>query len=60
VLAGVRTLYVVTTTADEFFSRHGYRKIPPQEVPPRLLASEEFATFVPGGGAVMSRPVSPA
>jgi arsenate reductase len=59
VLAGVRNLYVVTTTAEEFFSRHGYRKVRAQEVPPRLLASEEFATFVPGGGTVMSRPVTP-
>jgi N-acetylglutamate synthase-like GNAT family acetyltransferase/protein-tyrosine-phosphatase len=59
ILAGVRTLYVVTTTAEDFFARHGYRRIRAQEVPPRLLASEEFATFVPGGGVVMSRLVLP-
>ena len=57
-LAGVRTLYVVTTTAEEFFSRHGYRTIGTDAVPPRMLASEEFAAFVPGGGTVMSRPVT--
>jgi len=58
VLAGVRTLYVVTTTAEEFFTRHGYRTVEASQVPPRLLASEEFATFVPGGGVIMSRPVT--
>lgn len=58
VLAGVRTLYVVTTTAEEFFSRHGYRRVATEAVPPALRATEEFATFVPGGGAVMSRPVT--
>jgi len=60
VLAGVRTLYVVTTTAEDFFAGHGFRRIAAQAVPPDLQASEEFTTFVPGGSTVMSRPVSPA
>lgn len=60
VLAGVRTLYVVTTTAEDFFAGHGFRKIAAHEVPPALQASEEFTAFVPGGSTVMSRPVSPA
>lgn len=58
VLAGVRTLYVVTSTAEDFFAGHGFRKIAPQAVPPELQASEEFTAFVPGGSTVMSRPVS--
>ncbi len=60
VLAGVRTLYVVTTTAEDFFAGHGFRKIAASAVPPELQASEEFTAFVPGGSTVMSRPVSPA
>jgi amino-acid N-acetyltransferase len=60
VLAGVRTLYVVTTTAEDFFAGHGFRKVKATAVPPRLQASEEFTAFVPGGSTVMSRPVSPA
>jgi hypothetical protein len=28
------------------------------DVPPGVLASEEYVTFVPGGGVVMSRPVT--
>jgi len=59
-LAGVRTLYVVTTTAEDFFAGHGYRKVAAHVVPPALQASEEFIAFVPGGSTVMSRPVSPA
>lgn len=58
VLAGVRTLYVVTTTAEDFFAGHGFRKIAAHEVPPALQASEEFTAFVPGGSTVMCRPVS--
>jgi amino-acid N-acetyltransferase len=60
VLAGVRTLYVVTTTAEDFFAGHGFKKIAASAVPSRLQASEEFTAFVPGGSTVMSRPVSPA
>jgi amino-acid N-acetyltransferase len=59
-LAGVRTLYVVTSTAEDFFAGHGFRKIAAHAVPPELQRSEEFAAFVPGGSAVMARPVSPA
>jgi len=58
VLAGVRTLYVVTTTAEDFFARHGFKKVSAQAVPAELRASDEFTAFVPGGGAVMSRTVS--
>lgn len=60
VLAGVRTLYVVTTTAEDFFAGHGFRKVAAKEVPPGLQASEEYTAFVPGGGTVMARPVSMA
>jgi N-acetylglutamate synthase-like GNAT family acetyltransferase/protein-tyrosine-phosphatase len=59
-LAGVRTLFVVTTTAEDFFAGHGFRKVAADAVPPALRASDEFTAFVPGGSTVMSRPVSPA
>ena len=58
-MAGVRTLYVVTSTAEDFFAGHGFRRIAAHAVPPELQASEEFTAFVPGGSTVMSRPVSP-
>ncbi len=57
VLAGVKTLYVVTTTAEDFFAGHGFRKIAAKEVPAALQASEEFTAFVPGGSTVMRRAV---
>jgi N-acetylglutamate synthase-like GNAT family acetyltransferase/protein-tyrosine-phosphatase len=57
--AGVRNLYVVTTTAADFFARQGYRKVKPADVPPGVARSEEFVTFVPGGGVVMTRAVTP-
>jgi len=58
VQAGVRMLYVVTTTAEDFFARQGYRKVQTAEVPPGVVGSEEYAAFVPGGGVVMARPVT--
>jgi N-acetylglutamate synthase-like GNAT family acetyltransferase/protein-tyrosine-phosphatase len=57
-LAGVKTLYVVTTTAEDFFAGHGFKKVAASAVPLELQASEEFTAFVPGGSSVMSRPVS--
>lgn len=57
-LAGVTTLYVVTTTAEDFFAGHGFKKIEAAAVPAELQASEEFTAFVPGGSTVMSRAVS--
>jgi N-acetylglutamate synthase-like GNAT family acetyltransferase/protein-tyrosine-phosphatase len=56
--AGVRNLYVVTTTASDFFSRQGYRKVQAADVPAGVVGSEEYETFVPGGGVVMARPVT--
>jgi N-acetylglutamate synthase-like GNAT family acetyltransferase/protein-tyrosine-phosphatase len=58
-LSGVRTLYVVTTTAEDFFAGHGFKKVAASAVPAALQASEEFTAFVPGGSTVMSRTVSP-
>ena len=56
--AGVRNLYVVTTTAADFFGRQGYKKVLAADVPPGVVESEEYAAFVPGGGVVMARPVT--
>jgi N-acetylglutamate synthase-like GNAT family acetyltransferase/protein-tyrosine-phosphatase len=58
VLTGVRTLYVVTSTAEDFFAGHGFRKVAATAVPAALQASEEFTAFVPGGSTVMSRAVA--
>jgi len=60
VLGGVRRLYVVTTTAEDFFAGHGFLKVAADAVPPALRTSEEFTAFVPGGSSVMSRPVARA
>ncbi len=57
--AGVRNLYVVTTTAADFFARQGYRNVKPADVPPGVARSEEYVTFVPGGGVIMARSVTP-
>jgi N-acetylglutamate synthase-like GNAT family acetyltransferase/protein-tyrosine-phosphatase len=57
VLSGVRRLYVITATAEEFFARHGWKRVPLEEVPPAIRASEEFATLAPASAASMTRAV---
>lgn len=59
VLAGVKTLWVVTATAEDFFARQGYRRVTAAEVPAGLRTSAEFTAFAPGGGTVMRRAVMP-
>lgn len=56
-LAGVHTLYVITATAEDFFERHGYRRVRLDEVPAPIRASEEFRTLAPASAACMSRTV---
>jgi arsenate reductase len=56
-LSGVRTLYVITATAEGFFTRHGWKRVALEQVPPEIRASEEFATLAPAAAASMTRSV---
>ncbi|WP_058366966.1 arsenic resistance N-acetyltransferase ArsN2 [Haloparvum sedimenti] len=42
---GVRTLYLLTTTAAPFFRDRGYAEIDREVVPARVRANEEFTDF---------------
>jgi amino-acid N-acetyltransferase len=52
---GVRCLYLLTTTAAEFFDRLGYRRIARDDVPPAMAATPQFATLCPASSTCMSR-----
>src|SRR5438045_379672 len=40
---GVRTLYLLTTTAEPFFARHGYARASREAAPPAIRATREFS-----------------
>lgn len=52
---GVHRLYLLTTTAADFFAGLGYRQIGREEVPPGVTASSEFQTVCPVSAVCMMR-----
>ena len=52
---GVRTVYLLTETAAEFFPRFGFRPIPRADVDPAVRGSAEFTTACPASALVMAR-----
>lgn len=54
-LHGVRALYLLTTTAEPFFEKHGYKRADRESAPPAIRSSREFAGICPASSAFMSR-----
>jgi amino-acid N-acetyltransferase len=50
---GFRELYLLTTTAEEFFPRFGFERIGREEVPAAVRESVEFRESCPASGTVM-------
>jgi amino-acid N-acetyltransferase len=53
--AGVRALYLLTTTAEGFFSNRGYRRADRESAPRSIRATREFAGICPASSAFMTR-----
>lgn len=53
--SGARTMYLLTTTAADYFSRRGFRRVAREEVPPEVRSSSEFTTVCPVTADVMVR-----
>ena len=52
---GVRTLYLLTTTAESFFAKQGYARVSRDVAPPAIRATREFSGICPASSAFMSR-----
>ena len=52
---GIRTLYLLTTTAEHFFPRFGFKPIARDAVPEAVRASVEFREACPASATVMER-----
>lgn len=50
---GLREFYLLTTTAEEFFKKRGFREIDRDEVHPQLLGSSEFQGACPDSATCM-------
>jgi amino-acid N-acetyltransferase len=49
----VRSLYLLTTTAESFFEHRGYRRIDRALAPPPIQCTREFASLCPSSSAFM-------
>lgn len=52
---GVRTLYLLTTTAARFFAQRGYEEIPRAAAPAAIAATAQFAGLCPSSSAFMRK-----
>jgi amino-acid N-acetyltransferase len=52
-------LYLLTTTAADYFPRFGFAAIPREDVPPGVRQSVEFRSACPASAVVMARSLAP-
>ena len=52
---GVRQLFLLTTTAEDFFATQGYSRASRDAAPPAIRATREFAGICPSSSAFMMR-----
>ena len=50
---GVQSLYLLTTTAEKFFLRRGYARIPREDSPAAIKTTTEFSGICPTSSAFM-------
>lgn len=51
----ITELYLLTTSADGFFERHGFERIDRQDVPPSIRETREFDELCPQSASCMKR-----
>ena len=49
----VRTLYLLTTTAESYFEHRGYRRVDRADTPPSIRSTRQFAGLCPASSAFM-------
>lgn len=55
---GVQAIYLLTTTAAQFFARHGYCAVDRAAVPAAIAATQEFADLCPTSSTLMMKPLA--
>jgi amino-acid N-acetyltransferase len=55
---GVGALYLLTTTAAQFFARRGYVMIPRSEAPQAIAATAQFSDLCPASSTFMRKVLS--
>jgi N-acetylglutamate synthase-like GNAT family acetyltransferase len=56
---GVRDLWLLTTTAADFFAAQGFARVDREQAPAAIRATRELTTLCPASAALMHRTLSP-
>jgi amino-acid N-acetyltransferase len=56
---GVRSVYLLTTTAEQFFPRFGFKPVPRADVPAGVQQSVEFQSACPSTAVAMGVTLQP-
>lgn len=54
--SSVRSLYLLTTTADQFFAAHGYRRVQRDDAPAEIRTTTQFSALCPASAVLMVKP----
>jgi amino-acid N-acetyltransferase len=57
---GVRRFYLLTATAEAFFSKRGFEKIDRRSAPAAIVGTKEFNSLCPVSAVCLTRPVEAA
>ncbi|WP_421827444.1 arsenic resistance N-acetyltransferase ArsN2 [Larkinella sp.] len=55
---GLVDVYLITTTADRYFDRHGFQRVGRSDVPEDIQQTQQFSTLCPSSAIVMKRTVN--
>jgi amino-acid N-acetyltransferase len=55
IASGIRELYLLTTTAESFFARRGYQRLPREAAPDGIRRTVEFSSICPTSSAFMRK-----
>jgi amino-acid N-acetyltransferase len=53
---GVKSLYLLTTTADRFFAGLGFRRLQREMAPLAIKSTSQFSSLCPATAVLMSKP----
>ena len=54
---GIQTLYLLTTTADSYFGKLGFRRIKREEAPEAIRRTDQFNRLCPASAAIMRKQI---
>ena len=55
---GLRALYLLTTTAEQYFPSFGFAKVDRAAIPEQVRATKEFTSACPASAVAMARPLA--